>query len=181
MPSQSVFKRHRETWRDKIKRLILAILWYGPFLGAILGGSWYLKKILPSYIASYFNLEAAKTMALLNEKRVELLKDTLSFPMGLPQYLAAQAAAISSATKASTLEVATNATVSLLSGLLSLICIIAVIYVLLKIVGYYKTRAAEDRIARQVTNRLIPMLEEINNTVLSLKQNNITKLNQDEK
>ena len=90
--------------------------------------------------------------------------------MGLPQYLSAQMSAIAATTKAGTLEIAANAAVTLISGLLSILVVILVIYIILRFLKYYKTRAAEDRLARQVANRLIPMLEEINNYVLALQE-----------
>lgn len=166
----SVFKRHRDTLKDRLKRLFLSLLWYGPILAGAVWGTWYIKKILPAYISNYFGLPAAQAMSMAQLKRIEFLKDHLSFPMGLPQYLTAQMSAIAATTKAGTLEIATNAAVTLLSGLLSILVIVLIIYIILRFLKFYKTRAAEDRIARQVANRLIPMLEEINNNVLTLKQ-----------
>lgn len=170
----SVFKRHRETMKDRLKRLVLSLLWYGPLLAGAVWGAWYIKKLLPAYVSNYFGLPAAQSISMANIKRAEFLKDNLSFPMGLPQYLTAQMSAIAATTKAGTLEIATNAAVTLINGLLSIFVVILAIYIILRFLKYYKTRAAEDRIARQVANRLIPMLEEINNNILALgeKQNN---------
>lgn len=166
----SVFKRHRETMKDRLKRLVLSLLWYGPLLAGAVWGTWYVKKLLPAYISNYFGLPAAQSISMANIRRAEFLKDHLSFPMGLPQYLTAQMSAIVATTKAGTLEIAANAAVTLLSGLLSILVVILAIYIVLRFLKYYKTRAAEDRIARQVANRLIPMLEEINNNVLALQE-----------
>lgn len=166
----SVFKRHRETMKDSVKRLFLSLLWYGPILAGVVWGTWYIKKLLPVYISNYFGLQAAQSISMANIRRAEFLKDNLSFPMGLPQYLTAQMSAIAATTKAGTLEIATNAAVTLISGLLSILVVILVIYIILRFLKYYKTRAAEERIARQVANRLIPMLEEINNNVLTLQE-----------
>lgn len=166
----SVFKRHRETMKDRIKRLFLSLILYGPILAGAVWGAWYIKKILPAYISNYFGLPAAQAMSTAQLKRIEFLKDHLSFPMGLPQYLSAQMSAIAATTKAGTLEIAANAAVTLISGLLSILVVILVIYIILRFLKYYKTRAAEDRLARQVANRLIPMLEEINNNVLALQE-----------
>lgn len=166
----SVFKHHRETMKDRIKRLFLSLILYGPILAGAVWGTWYIKKILPAYISNYFGLPAAQAMSTAQLKRIEFLKDHLSFPMGLPQYLSAQMSAIAATTKAGTLEIAANAAVTLISGLLSILVVILVIYIILRFLKYYKTRAAEDRLARQVANRLIPMLEEINNNVLALQE-----------
>lgn len=165
----SVFKRHRETMKDRFKRLFFSLLWYGPLLAGAVWGTVYVKKILPAYVSNYFGLPAAQAMSAAYLKRAEFLKDHLSFPMGLPQYLAAQMSAIAATTKAGTLEIATNAAVSLISGLLSVLVVILAVLIVFRFLKHYKTRAAEDRLARQVANRLIPMLEEINNNVLALR------------
>ena len=71
----SVFKRHRETMKDRIKRLFLSLILYGPILAGAVWGAWYIKKILSAYISNYFGLPAAQAMSTALLKRIEVLKD----------------------------------------------------------------------------------------------------------
>lgn len=152
-----------------MKRLALSLLFYAPFLGAIIGGAWYLKRIMPAAIADFFGLPNAQIMAGLMARRVEYLRETLSFPLGLPQYLSAQTANLTAAAKLTTIELTTNISLVVLTFFLNVIVIMAVVYVVFRLLKHYKARASENRTAILVTNRLLPVLEEINANILDIK------------
>lgn len=166
----SSFKKYLQSVKTKVKRLIFCILTYVPFMGIVWIGAWYLKRQLPGYINEYFNVSGAQKWAQLTQSRVDFLKETLSFPIGLPNYMAAWSANIAAASKAATLEMAAKMALSLVNGLLHVAVILLILYCILRIIKRYKLKTRDDVLVNQIMNKLTPLLEEINQNMNDLKK-----------
>ena len=143
---------------------------FAPFAGIILGISWYVKRVLPIYMADYFNVPAARVSAQMSLRYAENLRDHLSYPLGLPQYLSAQMSDFAASMRLSTLEAVAAFTTGLFSGLLSVLAVLLCVYVFFKMMKYHKTRSAESRAACLVVNKLLPVLDEMNRNILEVKE-----------
>lgn len=163
----SAFKQQKETIKDKLKRIFLSVLVYIPFLTILYGGGWYVNQHLSDWVNNYFNVSMAQKTASMTDMRVKMAYQAMSFPIGVGNYVVAQIDDVTAQTKASTLSFAAQTTTSLLGGILYILTILLTIYVLFKILKQYKTLSSEARIAKQVVNMLLPVLEEINNNIKS--------------
>ena len=143
---------------------------FAPIAGVIAGASWYVKRVLPAYMAEYFNVPAARVSAQVSLRHAEHLRDYLSYPLGLPQYVSAQMTSLTAHTKLSMLEMFSAFTAGLFNGLLSVLAILLCVYVFFKMMKYHKTRSAESRAAYLVVNKLLPVLDEMNRNILEVKE-----------
>ncbi len=162
---KSAFTPKKDTLKNKLKRLLLTLAFYAPLMGIIYGGGWYMNKQMPEWVSHYFNVEPAEKMAVMTKKRVKIAEQAMSFPIGVSAYVSAQIDNVTATTKASTLAFAARMTTALMRGVVYLIFILLGVYVIFKFLKAYKTKATEDRIAINVVNMLLPVLEEMNNNI----------------
>lgn len=163
----SAFKQQKETIKDKLKHFFFSVLVYIPFLSILYGGGWYVNQHLSDWVNNYFNVSMAQKTASMTDMRVKMAYQAMSFPIGVGNYVVAQIDDVTAQTKASTLSFAAQTTTSLLKGILCILIFLFTVYIFLKILKQYKTLSSEARIAKQVVNMLLPVLEEINNNIKS--------------
>ena len=172
---QSVFSPKTDTIKDKIKRLLWTLAVYAPLLGLIYSGGWYVNKQIPNWVSHYLNVSIAEKMANLTNTRVQIAERAMSFPIGVSTYVSAQIDHMAAATKASTLSFAARTTTSLLQGIIYIFFILLSICIIFKFIKSYKAKSSEERIARNVVNMLLPILEEMNNNIKKHNQSDIKK------
>lgn len=172
---QSVFSQKTDTIQDKIKRFLWTALIYTPLLGMVYGGGWYINKQMPNWVSHYFNVASAEKIATATNNRVQIAERAMSFPIGVTSYVSAQIDHMAASTKASTLSFAARTTTSLLQGIVYILFVLLGIYMTFKFIKAYKTKSAEDRIARNVVNMLLPVLSEINENIKKQNQSNQNK------
>lgn len=159
----------RDTWRDKLKRPLALLAVLVALAGVIGGGAWYAKRMMPSYAAQYFDVPVARTSAQAMSLYAENLRNSLSYPIGLPQYISAQMASATAHTKLSLLEAVSAFTAGLMSGLVSILAVLLLVYAVFKLMKYHKARSSENRIARLVVRKLLPVLDEMNRNILDVR------------
>ncbi len=169
----SVFDPHSDTIKKKLYRLLLTLAVYGPILGIIYGGGWYVNKQMPDWVSHYFNVASAEKMANLTNARVQIAERAMSFPIGVSTYVSAQINHMAAASKAATLSFTARTITSLIQGIIYVVFVLLGIYMVFKFIKSYKTKSSEDRIARNVVNMLLPALKEINENIQ--KQNESTQ------
>ena len=169
----SLFAQKTDTVKDKFKRLFFTLIVYIPILSIVYGGGWYVNQQIPNWVSHYFNVASAEKMATLTNTRVQIAERAMSFPIGVSTYVSAQIDHMAASTKAATLSFAARTTASILQGIIYILFLILGIYIIFKFIKAYKTRSSEDRIARNVVNMLLPVLEEINENIQ--KQNQSTQ------
>ncbi|MBR5130395.1 MAG: hypothetical protein IKV03_04140 [Alphaproteobacteria bacterium] len=167
---QSVFSPKTDTIKDKVKRLLWTALIYLPLLGLVCSGSWYINKQMPNWVSHYFNVASAEKIAIATNNRVQIAERAMSFPIGVTSYVSAQINHMTASTKAATLSFASDITTSLMRAIMYVLFILLGIYVIFKFIKTYKTKSAEERIARNVVNMLLPILSEINENIKKQNQ-----------
>ena len=172
---QSVFSPKTDTIKDKIKRLLWTALIYVPLLGLIYGGGWYINKQMPNWVSHYFNVPSAEKIAIATNNRVQIAERAMSFPIGVTSYVSAQIDHMAASTKAATLSFAARMTTTLICAIMYVLFILLGIYVGFKFIKAYKAKSAEDRIARNVVNMLLPVLSEINENIKKYNQPDMKK------
>lgn len=172
----SLFARKTDTIKDKLKRLFFTLIVYIPILSLVYGGGWYVNQQIPNWVSHYFNVASAEKMATLTNTRVQIAERAMSFPIGVSTYVSAQIDHMAASTKAATLSFAARTTASILQGIIYILFLILGLYIIFKFIKAYKTSSAEDRIARNVVNMLLPILEEINNNIKKHNQSDINNL-----
>ena len=171
----SVFSPKSDTFKDKLKRLLLTLAVYVPLIGIVYGGGWYINQRMPDWVSHYFNVETAEKIATATNTRVQIAERAMSFPIGVSTYVSAQIDHMAASTKAATLSFAARTTTSLIQGIVYIIFLILGIYIVFKFLKSYKTKSSEDRIARNVVNMLLPVLEEMNENIKKQKELDIKK------
>lgn len=166
----SPFKKQSESIKEKIIRLLKTLALFVPLFCVIWGGNVYLNKRIPNLVRDYFNVATAEKLAIATQKRVQMAENAMAFPIGVSAYVSAQIASVATGTKAATLSFAAKMTTTLIQGILYILVILINIYLFFKLLKYYKTDAAEARIARRVVNLLLPVLEEINKNIKEQNQ-----------
>ncbi|MDD3668967.1 MAG: hypothetical protein PHX68_01590 [Alphaproteobacteria bacterium] len=163
------FAARRDTLWNRAKRPLILLVVFMVLSGGIWCGARYVKQAMPAYAASYFNVPAARVSADMLSRYAESLRGHLSFPLGLPQYVSAQMASATAHTKLSMLEAASAFVAGLMGGLVSVLAVLLLVYAVFKLMKYHKARSSEDRVARLVVKKLLPVLDEMNRNVLDVR------------
>ena len=171
----SLFARKTDTIKDKLKRLFFTLIVYIPILSLVYGGGWYVNQQIPNWVSHYFNVASAEKMATLTNTRVQIAERAMSFPIGVSTYVSAQIDHMAASTKAATLSFAARMTTTLICAIMYVLFILLGIYVGFKLIKSYKAKSSEERIARNVVNMLLPILEEMNNNIKKHNQSDIKK------
>lgn len=170
-----VFVKQTDTVKNKLKRLLCTLAVYVPLLTIVYGGGWYVNKQMPVWVNDYFNVAVAEKMTVATKRRVQTAERAMSFPIGVSGYVLAQIDHVTASTKASTLSFAARMTTALMRGIVYVLFVLLGIWIVFKFLRSYKTKSAEDRIARNVVNMLLPILEEINNNIKNHNQSDTRK------
>ena len=148
---------------DKIKRLIISVLWQVPWFGSVWIVIWYVQKNLVTYLTVAFELSAHINNAHLLSERTNLLKKGLSLtnPMGYADYIGAVSADIFAQAKVSTIQQTIRLLSGFFDGVLDIVWMIACVYAFFRVLRTYKSKTQENDIANAVVSKLLPILTEI--------------------
>ncbi|MDR2902512.1 MAG: hypothetical protein LBU87_05340 [Lactobacillales bacterium] len=161
------FKKKKNTLGKRAKVICFGLIYHLPITVLVIGAYWYLKKMIPGFVAGYFNLETAQKTSQALAGYTKILKSDLSFssPSSVMKYMDALASSSMANAKTGVLETTVSMASSLSTGLLNLAAFVALLYIVLNFIRYYREQVKQNALVCNITNELLPMLKEINDNL----------------
>lgn len=150
---------------DKTQRIIVGILFQVPWFSFFSFGIWYAQTNTISFLENYFKLWQEKRAFFILKQQTQAIKDNLSLinPLKLTDYISSLTASTFAKAKVTTLEQTIHFLSYLFESILSFIWFLGIIYVFIRSYRYYREKTVENNVANLVVEKLIPILERIEN------------------
>ncbi len=146
---------------DKLKRLMRAIFAQMPWLAVVLGGVWYVRAHVSSYVAGYFDIDGMHKLASGLEMRLGVLREGLSVmsPLKMGDYLAVFGNLSLTQAKMATAQKTADLIVATTTGFTTVVVWIALFYAVIRVFRCYREQNQNNEIANLVVAKLLPYLQ----------------------